>query len=170
MVEGTSQGVCVAPGREGVSVASGMSCDCQGRGSLAEVAGWLAGHRAPRGCCMPHLLHFFFIFFFWRSSLHPASCLASVSCNCFSPGWEPRGVEQRSRGAGQVGSAPTLLQSQEGGRAGGRGLLCSGFRFFFPMGAPLVSGFGWLGLETACSLLSLVPFGLVWLEAERTWS
>lgn len=169
MVEGTSQGVCVAPGREGVSVASGMSCDCQGRGSLAEVAGWLAGRRAPRGCCMPHLLLFFF--FFFEDHLftpHPASPRSPVTV---SPQGESLGVW--SRGPGVLGKSALprpSCKAKKGAEQEAGVCFAQALVFFFPMGAPLVSGFGWLGLETACSLLSLVPFGLVWLEAERTWS
>lgn len=44
-------------------MASGRTRDCQGRGSLVELAGWLASRRAPRGaarliCCFIFIIIF----------------------------------------------------------------------------------------------------------------
>lgn len=83
----------MAPGREGVSTAGGRTRDCQGRGSLAELAGWLAGRRAPRGAaCLICCFIFILLLLFFEDHLftpHPASPRSPVTV---SPQGESLGV------------------------------------------------------------------------------
>lgn len=131
------------------------------------LAGWPQG---SQGVLHASLAAFFFIFFFEDHLFtpHPASPRSPVTV---SPQGESLGVW--SRGPGVLGKSALprpSCKAKKGAEQEAGVCFAQALVFFFPMGAPLVSGFGWLGLETACSLLSLVPFGLVWLEAERTWS